>query len=122
MNHPEWKIPFLEECGMNWDEIKDDYVKRMENEKQRGIDKIREQFDKAINELTSEEVDAIEDGKIPNSISKIADLDPVTFNFVSKIDNSIVLGTIYDILEAQDFQKTNKNNNIELAVETQSQI
>lgn len=122
MNHPEWKIPFLEECGMNWDEIKDDYVKRMEDEKQRGIDKIREQFDNVIDELTSEEVDAIEDGKIPNSISKIADLDPVTFNFVSKIDNSIVLGTIYDILEAQDFQKTNKNNNIELAVETQSQI
>jgi hypothetical protein len=48
LKHPEWKIPFLEECGMNWEEIKSDYEYRMMREKQLGIDTTRELFNKVL--------------------------------------------------------------------------
>lgn len=117
MNHPEWEIPFLKECDMDWDKIKTDYLNRMEIEKQKGIDKIREMFDNAIDNLTQQEIDGIEEGKIPASIEKIADIDPVTFNFVAKQDNTIILGTIYDIMDAQNFQSEKRNSDIENNVE-----
>ena len=120
MEHPEWEIPFLKECDMNWEEIKKDYLERKEMERQKGIDKIREMFEKAIDELTSEDFDKIEDGKIPVSIEKIADIDPVTYNFVAKQDNTIILGTIYDILDAKEFNTNNKSERMELAVEATS--
>ena len=31
--HPEFEIPFLEECGMDWDDIYSEYVGRIEREK-----------------------------------------------------------------------------------------
>ena len=120
MSHPEWDIPFIKECDMDWDVIKNDYTIRMENEKKKGVDKIREQFDKIIDNLTNEDVENIEDGKIPASIAKISDYDQASGNFVSKIDNTIVLGTIYDIIDAQNFQKENKNNNIEMLIESET--
>ena len=73
-------------------------------------------FDEAIEKITSEEYDAIEDGKIPSSIEKIADIDPVTFNFVSKEYPDVVLGTIYDIMDAQQFQREKRTSAIEATV------
>ena len=105
--HPEFKIPFLEECGMNWEEIVKDYDDRMEREKQLGIDHIREEVDKAIEKMTSEEFDAFEDdGEIPNSLKKLVDFDPVTSNFVDKTYPDIVIITIYDILEAREAKES----------------
>lgn len=120
LDHPEWKIPFLKECDMDWEKIKTDYLERKEKERQIGIDKIREEFDNAINNLTPEEIEKIDDGKIPSSIEKIADIDPLTFNFVSKIDNSIVLGTIYDIIDAQTYQQEKKSSTMEYVLENNS--
>ena len=105
--HPEFKIPFLEECGMNWEDILNDYDERMEREKQLGIDHIREEVDKAIEKMTSEEFDAFEeDGEIPNSLKKLVDFDPVTSNFVDKTYPDIVIITIYDILEAKEAKES----------------
>ena len=120
LDHPEWKIPFLKECDMDWEKIKTDYLERKEKERQIGIDKIREEFDNAINNLTPEEIEKIDDGKIPASIEKIADIDPLTFNFVSKIDNSVVLGTIYDIIDAQTYQQEKKSSTMEYVLENNS--
>lgn len=120
LDHPEWKIPFLKECDMDWEKIKTDYLERKEKERQFGIDKIREEFDNAINNLTPEEIEKIDDGKIPASIEKIADIDPLTFNFVSKIDNSVVLGTIYDIIDAQTYQQEKKSSTMEYVLENNS--
>lgn len=105
--HPEFKIPFLEECGMNWEDILKDYDERMEREKQLGIDHVREEVDKAIEKMTSEEFDAFEDdGEIPNSLKKLVDFDPVTSNFVDKTYPDIVIITIYDILEAREAKES----------------
>lgn len=119
LEHPEWKIPFLEECGMDWEKISKDYLERKEIERQLGIDKIRQAFEDAINSLTPEDFEKIEEGKIPSSIEKIADIDPVTDNFVAKQDNSIILGTIYDIIEAQEYNSNNRAERMENAFELQ---
>ena len=107
--HPEFKIPFLEECGMNWDEIVKDYDDRMAREKQLGIDKVRENVEKAIANMSSDEFDAFEeDGEIPASLKKLVDFDPVTSNFVDKTYPDIVIITIYDLLDAR-YSKQNEN-------------
>ena len=107
--HPEFKIPFLEECGMNWDEIIKDYDERMAREKQLGIDHIREEVEKAIAKMTSEDIDKFEDeGEVPNSLKKLVDFNPVTSNFVDKTYPDIVIITIYDLLDARD-AKENEN-------------
>jgi hypothetical protein len=107
--HPEFKIPFLEECGMNWDEIVKDYDERMAREKQIGIDHIREEVEKAIAKMTSEDFDKFEDeGEVPNSLKKLVDFNPVTSNFVDKTYPDIVIITIYDLLDARD-AKENEN-------------
>ena len=107
--HPEFKIPFLEECGMNWDEIVKDYDERMAREKQLGIDHIREEVEKAIDKMTGEDFDAFEDeGEVPASLKKLVDFDPVTSNFVDKTYPDIVIMTIYDLLDAR-YSKDNEN-------------
>ena len=102
MRHPEWKIPFLDECEMNWDNIVDDYLKRKAREKELGINFVREKFEKALDELTQEAFDKFEEGEIPASLSAIIDIDPKTGNFVSKEYNDIVIGTIYDVFDAYE--------------------
>ena len=105
--HPEFKIPFLEECGMNWEEILKDYDERKEREKQLGIDHVRESVEKALENLTGEEFDAFEeDGEIPASLKKLVDFDPVTSNFVDKTYPDIVIITIYDLLDARYAKET----------------
>ena len=99
-SHPEFKIPFLDECNMNWDEIVKDYDDRMEREKQLGIDLVRDSVEKAIERMTSEEFDAFEEnGEVPSSIRKLVDFDPVTSNFVDKNYPDIVIMSINDILD-----------------------
>lgn len=121
MAHPEWEIPFLKECDMNWEEIKTDYLNRMEKEKQLGIDKTRELYDEAINNLTEDDIDKFEDdGKIPSTIEKIVIFNPSTNNFVSKEYPDIVIGTMYDILDAYEYIKNKKTEKIEELVEFKS--
>lgn len=99
-NHPEWKIPFIEECGMNWDEILSDYEERMTKEKELGIEAIREKFYNVISNLTFSDIEDFEDGKLPSSLSNLIAVDPVTGHFVAKDYTDIVIGTIYDIFDA----------------------
>lgn len=118
MAHPEWEIPFLKECDMDWEKIKQDYNDRKEKEKQLGIDKTRESYEEALNALSEDDVDKFEDeGKIPLSIEKIVDFDPNSNNFVCKEYPDVIIGNIFDILEVYDFIVNNKNNRIEEAVE-----
>lgn len=111
MNHPEWKIPFLEECGMNWDEIKKDYLERMERERQLGIDKVREAYDEALKSITEDEYnDYVENGKLPRSIDKLVYVDPVTGYFMDRTYTDVKIGSIYDIIEymelsGEDFEE-----------------
>ena len=103
--YPEFKIPYLEECGMNWDEILADYNRRMEEEKARGIDIIRKQYEEAIANLTSEDVDNFFDGELPESILKIVDITE-TGSFVCKTYPDHVIGSINDIIERAEVYNT----------------
>ena len=99
--HPEFEIPFLSECDMNWDEIVGDYDRRMEEEEKKGINEIRNAFNEAFEALSyDEKVAFAEDGDIPKSISAIADIDPKTGNFVSKKYPEYVLMTLSDLIES----------------------
>ena len=100
LKHPEWEIPFMKECGMNWEEIVKDYNERMEREKQLGIDKIREEFEDYIENLDSETFDKFEEGEIPSDLLSLIDIDPKTGNFVAKEYPDIVIGTICDVYDA----------------------
>ena len=96
--------PFIEECGMGkWEDIVSDYNERKIKERELGIDKDRETYEKILSELSSDDIDSfIEDGEIPKSILKIVDLNPTTMEFVSKQYNDVVIGSIYDILDVSE--------------------
>lgn len=112
MKHPEWKIPFLSECGMDWNKIQSDYEERMAREKELGVNLVRESFEKFLSDADSDDLDEFEDGTIPQSLSYIIDIDPKTGNFVSKKYPDIVIGTIYDVYDAVE-----ANNERNLAFE-----
>jgi hypothetical protein len=107
--HPEFEIPFIKECGMDWEEIHNNYIERIKKEKELGVDTIRKKYDEIINKLTIEEIENIEEsGMLPSSLEKIIDIDPQTGNFVSKEYPDIVIGTVSDI-----FQTIYETNNFE---------
>jgi hypothetical protein len=98
--HPEFEIPFLSECDMNWDEIVGDYDRRMAEEELNGVKDVRLAFENAFNNLSAEEKMAmVEDGDIPKSLSVMADVDPNTGNLVSKKFPECVLLTLSDMLD-----------------------
>ena len=103
--------PFLEECGMgSWEEIKEDYIRRKKREKQLGVDEIREKFDVIINKLTIDEIDdLLSEGIVPESLNKIASINPTTGDFVCKDYPDITLATLanmVDLLEEKNKQLT----------------
>jgi hypothetical protein len=98
--HPEWKIPFLDECDMNWDDIYSDYIERMEREKELGINEVRNKFNEVIHSMSASDIENFEDGDLPASLNSIIIVDPQTGNFVSKMYPDIIIGTIYDIFDA----------------------
>ena len=97
--------PFIEECGMgSWEDIKNDYLERMSKEKELGIDKDKEVYIKAINNLSRDEIiEFCEDGEMPPSIANIIDVDPVSGNFVSKKYPDVKIGSIDDILDRYEY-------------------
>lgn len=100
------KVPPYIDCvdGMNWEEIKRDYLQRQEQMKQSGIKEEIETYNNIINSLTQTDVDElIEDGILPEKLLSIIDENFQTGIFKSK-KWGIQLGTIYDIID-KDFNK-----------------
>ena len=99
--HPEFEIPFLEECNMDWDDIYSEYTERMTRERELGIDNVRKTYEDIIGSLTQEDIDAIEDeGKLPSKLEKIIDINPVNGFFVAKEYPDITIGNVNDIIDA----------------------
>ena len=91
--------PYVNECGMNWEEIVSDYEERMKQLEKEEIQLELSMYNNAINLLTETEVnDFISEGIIPDRILKIVDEDVNSNNFVSKKYN-VVLGNIFDIVD-----------------------
>lgn len=99
--------PFIEDCGMGtWDEIKNNYFKRLAEEKENGIADERDKFRETIENMSKEEYESfIEEGELPLGISKIIEIDPLSNNLVSKRYPDVVIGTISDIAECKWGQK-----------------
>ncbi len=102
--HPEWEIPFIKECGMDWNKILADYDARKAREKELGIEAVREAFDNFLNKITIDEFEKMEEGELPSSLSNIVDIDPMTGNFVSKEYPDITIGTVYDVYDALEYK------------------
>ena len=94
--------PFVEECGMNWDEIVKDYKNRMAEEERLGIAKEREIYNNIISTLTkSQIIDFNENGNLPTELLKIVEIDPLSNNLISKKYKDAVMGTLHDIEDAE---------------------
>lgn len=79
------KPAYIDECGKNWEEIKEDYIKRIEEEKKNGILEIKNLFFEVFSQMKeSEAVEFIEEGKIPTSIAPFCYFDAKTKTFMSK--------------------------------------
>jgi hypothetical protein len=99
--HPEFEIPFLAECDMNWDDIYGEYNERLARERELGIDNVRKIYEEVLATLTQSDIDALEDdGTLPSKLEKIIDIDPITGFFVSKEYPDIVIGNVNDMLDA----------------------
>ena len=108
IEHPEWIPPYTKECGMDWEKIKADYLARMDNERNLGIDKVRETYQQAIDNMSQSEITAFLDGTLPKALSSIVELDPKTTNFVSKQFPGVVIGNINDILQNYSFEEVDE--------------
>lgn len=92
--------PFIEECGMGtWSEILADYKRRMKEEEESGVALEKEFYFKYICRLTEEEInDFLEEGKMPEELTRIVDIDPNSTNFISK-RYGVVIGDINDFID-----------------------
>ncbi len=94
--------PYAKECGMDWQKIKEDYLKRQEEMKSDGIKEEIKKYNDIINSLKQSDIDElIEDGILPEKLLSIVDEDFQSGVFKSK-KWGVQLGTIYDIID-KDF-------------------
>ncbi len=101
--YPEFDIPYIKECGMDWDKIKADYEERLRLEKERGIDIIREKYNKAIDNITDAEIeDFLNDGILPSGLEDIIILNPTNMDFMCKVYPDYKIGSIVDIIEKSE--------------------
>ena len=93
------KPPYVDEIGMDWEQIKSDYLERMKQLERAEIKIIKDKYDKIIDGLTRSEVEAFaEEGKLPDKLLKIIDEDIETTNFLAK-GYDVVIGSVFDIYD-----------------------
>ena len=91
--------PFVNECGINWESVKEDYLNRQNKLKEEGIKDEVDKYHKLIDSLSSTEIeDFINDGIIPKSIDDFLEINVNGCDFVSK-KYKVSIGSIYDILD-----------------------
>ena len=105
------KPPYIDECGMNWDDIKNEYINRQNMLKQEGIKEEIELYNNIIDNITQNEInELLEDGILPEKLLSIIDVGYQNGIFKSK-KWGIQLGTIYDIID-KNFIEKNENDDI----------
>jgi hypothetical protein len=103
---------YAEECGMDWEKIKADYLGRMEVLKKDGVREEYGQYQKIVKNLTSKErTDFLEDGVLPDKIAKFCEINYDTGDIISKQWN-VKLGTMYDIIEVNEQNKEIDEDNV----------
>lgn len=91
--------PYVNEIGMNWEEIKNDYLERQKELERKEIKEIKDKYDEIIDKMSKNDVDNfIEEGILPDKLLKIVDEDVNSNNFLAKNYN-VVIGNIFDIID-----------------------
>ena len=99
------KPVYIDEIGMDWEKIKQDYFEREKEKEKEGIKEEVSEYWKIIDSLTETNVsDFIENGVLPDKLIKLIDEDFNTGIFTSK-KWGVRLGDIYDIIDTQFFEK-----------------
>jgi hypothetical protein len=97
VEHPQWIPPYTKECGMDWEAIKAAYLANEDAERKLGIDKIREQYDEIVENMSQAEVTAFMKGNPPKALMEIVEPDPKTSNLMSRKFPGIIIGNVMDI-------------------------
>ena len=96
------KPPYVDECDINWEEIVNDYNERMKHYQEEGIKAEIEEYEKIVNNFSQDDVEnLIEEGILPDRLTKIVELDINSNNFISK-NFDIKLGSLFDIIDIDD--------------------
>lgn len=89
--------------SMNWEEIKEDYLKRKQKEEEVNIHNEIIQYKTIIEKLKTSEInDFIDNGTLPAKLKNIVDPNFKNGTFMSQ-KYSVKLGTIYDIIDRDAF-------------------
>ena len=76
--------PFVEEIGMNWDEIVEEYQTKQELLKQEYLKIEVDKFNEIIDKLEKEDVDKfIDDGNFPNGLLEFLNLVGISDNILT---------------------------------------
>ena len=105
INHPEWEPPYTKECKVDWEGLKQNYLNKKEAEKRLGIDLVRVKWSElieALKHIEDEQREKILSGNLTPEMKEIVELDPLTNNFVSKQFKGVVIGTVYDLIPADE--------------------
>lgn len=98
IDHPEWIPPYTKECGMDWEAIKTEYLSREEEERKLGIDKIREQYEEIVENMSQADVTAFMNGNPPKNLMAIVEPDPKSSHFLARDFPGVVIGNVMDIM------------------------
>lgn len=95
------KPPYVEECGLDWEQLTSDYLKRQEVLQQEGIrDEVAMYNEFMEKKLTREVYDKfIDDGEIPSELTEYLVVESDGNKLVSK-KYGIEIGSLMDILDA----------------------
>lgn len=94
--------PYAEECGMNWEEVKEDYLKRMKELEREEIQQELKTYETILENIKKADLDKfIEEGAMPDKLSKIVTEDMENGDFISK-KYGVKIGSIYDFVR-KDF-------------------
>ena len=98
--HPEFEIPYLAECDMDWNVIINDYNQRLEDEKNKGITSVKEAINEIIRQLNNSEKQSIlTEGKLPKKVLDFAQINPTNGDIVSKQYPEYVLVSLSDLVD-----------------------
>lgn len=98
--HPEFEVPFIAECDMNWEAIVNEYDKRIEEEKNNGVYQTRIMIDEIIRQLKDiEKSNIITKGELPSKMTTLVVVDPKTGNLLSKKYPEYTIITLSELIE-----------------------
>lgn len=95
------KPPYVEECGIDWDETVRKYKEHEEELKKESIQKELDEYNSCVSDMKQTDVEKfIETGELPDKLMKLIEPNMETYDLVSK-KYGVILGSIYDIIDKQ---------------------